>query len=121
MSDDVTDYRHLDFMQSRIPALDALETFLPHGQDPDADMREIMARTGSNRWFPVDGGHRILILYEGGSFDPARYTLITGGWDHEHCSRCTATIQPMTLCWVTRAGEFVLLCTACHGEIFGTG
>jgi hypothetical protein len=67
----------------------------------------------------VDGGHRLLALYEGGAHNDERFTLRKGGWDHEHCSRCRATIPPMTRCWVTRTDPFVLLDDPCYREIFG--
>ena len=66
----------------------------------------------------MEGGHRVLILYEGGPYNAQRFALAKGAWDHEHCSRCGATIEPMTLCW-TRAGEYVLLDEKCHAEVFG--
>jgi hypothetical protein len=86
---------------------------------PDAEMKEVMDRTGFSRWYPVEGGHRLRTLYEGGSYNQARFTLVKGGWDHEHCSRCGSTIEPMTLCWVTRADSYVLLDEKCHTELFG--
>lgn len=68
---------------------------------------------------PVAVGHRLRVLYQGGGFDPARFTLVPGGWDHEHCSRCGGTVEPMTLCWVTPDGPSVLLDEKCHREVFG--
>lgn len=118
MPDDVIDYRQLDFMRSRIPALNALEAFVPTGAVPDAEMNEVMSRTGLSRWYPVEGGHQVRILYEGGPYDPARFALVDGGWDHEHCSRCGDSVEPMTLCWVTRGDRFVLLDDKCHREVF---
>lgn len=94
---------------------------MPGGGEPDADMNTIMSRTGFSRWYPVEGGHRMRTLYEGGSFDSSRFTLVKGGWDHEDCTRCRATIEPMTLCGVTRAGDFVLLGEKCHDEVFDSG
>jgi hypothetical protein len=119
MSDDLENLRNLKFMPSRIPALDALEIFVPDGAPPDAELQELQSRTGQSRWYPLEGGHRVLILYEGGPFDEKRFTLAKGAWDHEHCSRCGATIEPMTLCWVTEGGPLVLLDEQCHRAIFG--
>jgi hypothetical protein len=125
MVDDSTDrdveYRTRDFMRSRIPAQDALEAFVPTGSAPDAEMKEVMSRTGFSRWYPIDGGHTLRTLYEGGSYNEQRFTLVKGGWDHEHCSRCGASIEPMTLCWVTRDDPFLLLDEACHETVFGPG
>jgi uncharacterized protein len=113
VNDDTEDYRILKFVQSRIPALDALEAFVPDGTTPDEPLEEMLRRSSSSRWYPVEGGHRVLILYEGGGYDAARFTLIPGAWDHEHCTRCGANIEPMTLCWVTENGPFVLLDEEC--------
>ena len=118
MSEDL-ELAKLTFMPSRIPALDALEVFLPDGAQPDPELQEIQSRTGQARWYPVEGGHRVLILYEGGGYNPERFSLAKGAWDHEHCSRCGETVEPMTLCWVTDAGPYVLLDEKCYREVFG--
>jgi hypothetical protein len=111
--------KQLTFMPSRIPALDALEVFVPDGAHPDAEILELQHRTGQSRWYPTEGGHRLLILFEGGPFNAERFTLLKGAWDHEHCTRCGSTIEPMTLCWVTESEPFALLDEDCHQELFG--
>ena len=121
MSDDLERFRQFRFMRSRIPAQDALEIFVPDGSTLDEETKELQARTGQSRWYPVAGGHRLLILYQGGAFNAERLTLAKGAWDHEHCSRCGTSIAPMTLCWVTAAGPFVLLDEGCHEAVFGSG
>ncbi len=115
MRDEIQDpHANLEFMESRVPALDALSTFVPTGQESDPRIREAMGRRGFARWYPVQGGHRVLFLYEGGEFDAARFTLERGAWDHEDCAGCGGRIEPMTLCWVTRSGPYVVLCARCH-------
>ena len=99
MEDDLTQFRNLEFRESRIPALDALEVFVPSGGENDETLTEIRRRTGFSRWRPVEGGHQVLILYEGGTYDPERYSLRKGAWDHEHCKRCGVHIEAMTLCF----------------------
>lgn len=116
---ELDDLRRLRFMQSRIPALDALETFVPTGTLPDAEIAEQQNQTGQSRWYPVDGGHRLLILYEGGPYNADRFVLAKGAWDHEHCTRCSATIEPMTPCWVTEDGPYHLLDEQCYQQVFG--
>jgi hypothetical protein len=106
----------LSFMSSRIPALDALAAFVPLGEEKAPWIAQ-RVQTWPSRWTPLEGGHRVLILYEGGPYDAARFVVEAGAWDHEHCSRCQATIQQMTLCWVTEGGPFVLLCGDCHSEL----
>jgi hypothetical protein len=111
---ELEEFRRFSYMESRIPRLDALEVFVPSGAENDETLNEVRNRTGFSRWLPVDGGHRVLILYEGGEYDPNRFSLIRGGWDHEHCTRCSCRIEPMTLCWVTREGPYIVLCHECH-------
>ena len=114
MPDDLAEYRTLRFMESRVPVQDALEVFVPAGAAPDPLIAELTARTGFSRWYPTEGGHQVLILYDGGPYDDTRLQLRPGGWDHEHCTRCGATIDAMTLCWVTESGPYVLLDEACY-------
>jgi hypothetical protein len=114
MAEDLSELRKLTFVPSRIPRLDALEVFVPKGSEADPAIEEVTKRTGASRWFPVDGGHRVQILYEGGDYDQARFSLVRGGWDHEHCTRCGNTIPSMTRCWVTESERYIVLCEACH-------
>lgn len=111
--------RQLRFMPSRIPALDALEIFIPHGAPDDPEIDELRKRTGQSRWYPEAGGFRVRIPYEGGPYNAERFTLVKGAWDHEHCQCCGASIKPLTLCWVTESGPWVLLDEACYRQIFG--
>lgn len=118
-AEELSDLRQYTWMPSRIPALDALSTFVPQGQERDAVVSEMSERVGSSRWFPVSGCHRVLFPYEGGAFDSQRFTLERGAWDHEHCKVCSERIPPMTLCWVTESGPYIILCESCHGEVAG--
>lgn len=111
-------YRDLTFHPSRIPALDALSAFVSDDV-LDSIFQETAARIGSSRWYPVQGGHRVLILYEGGPYDPDRFTVEKGAWDHEHCNHCGNQIAPMTLCWVTTDGLHIILCASCHNKVLG--
>lgn len=105
---------------SRIPARDALSTFVPaDSPEPDAVVQEAADRAGCSRWYPETGGHRVIILYEGGPFDANRFTVEKGAWDHEHCMRCGEHIAPMVLCWVTWDDPYVALCQACHTLVPG--
>jgi hypothetical protein len=125
MSDEAQDkyakFRALRFMESRIPALDALCVFIPEGTQPTGSVKETIARIGSMRWYPVPGGHRVLLPFEGGEYDHSRFTLEPKAWDHEHCDACDAHILAMTLCWVTESGPTFLLCESCHEEMSARG
>jgi hypothetical protein len=110
---ELKELRQLKFQASRIPALDALEVFVPEDAQPDAVINEMRSRTGFSRWTPVQGGLVGLILYEGGGFDPKRFTLRKGAWNHEHCKRCAFRIETMEPCWVSTQGS-TILCEECH-------
>lgn len=114
---DLAAFRGLSFIESRIPALDALATFVPKGEEDDPVLKQAMARTGCSRWYPVEGGHRVLILQERGKYDAERFKLEKGVWDHEHCKICNDRIDSMTLCWVTESGPYVIICDACHEKL----
>lgn len=109
---ELQELRQFAYTEARIPRHDALEIFVPTGSENDTAFAEATNRP--SRWFPVSGGHRVLILHDGGPFDASRFTLVKAGWDHEHCKRCHATIEPMTRCWVTENSPFIILCADCH-------
>lgn len=111
---DIAKLSILKWTQSRIPALDALVLFVPLGQEKDPVVEAAIKQCSSSRWYPVEGGNRLLIPYQGETYDTERFTIEKGAWDHEHCNVCGKTIEPMTLCWVTKSGHYVILCTGCY-------
>ena len=112
--------RKAPWMHSRIPALDALVAFVPTGEKPDPALSTAAQAAGSSRWYPLEGGHRLVLRYEGGPYDQSLFTVEPGAWDHEHCDRCGANIPAMTLCWVTERDPYVLLCVDCHKAVMVT-
>jgi hypothetical protein len=112
------DLRGMAFMQSRIPPLDGLTAFVPDDRPLDPAIQSAADAAGFSRWYPLEGGHRLVLLYEGGPYDATRFTVEPGAWDHEHCHLCYANIPSMTLCWVTRHDPYVILCEKCYGEAF---
>ena len=112
----LAEFRDLQFMSSRIPALEALTMFIPTGHENDPALQEMITRSPS-RWYQVQGGNRLVILYEGGEYDTQRFTLEKGAWDHEHCKACGKSIEPMTRCWVTQSGAYVILCDDYHSKL----
>ncbi len=119
MSDeDDLKFKQLTYHSSRISALDALSAFVTD-EDEDPIVRAAAARAGFSRWYPEEGGHKVLIPYEGGPYDSARFVIEKGAWDHEHCKRCGETIEPMSLCWVSAGDLYVILCETCHKQIIG--
>ena len=120
MDDELLELRRLQYHPSRIPALDALEIFVPDGASVDPELEEVRSKTGFSRWYPMDGGHRVLVLYQGGRFNEHRFTLRKGVWDHEHCKRCGQRIPSMTLCWVSTGASYTILCAKCHELVSAT-
>ena len=105
------------WMESRIPARDALSTFVPDAPAPEPVIAEMQERAGGSRWFPVQGGHRVLMPFDGGSYDASRFTIESGAWDHEHCETCGERISAMVLCHVTAPEQpYVLLCAVCFQQ-----
>lgn len=101
-----------------MPALDALSAFVPQGKEEDPVVEAASELKGCSRWLPVDGGHKVLIPFEGQEYDHTRFEVEEGAWDHEHCKACSSDIEPMTLCWVTEPGTpYVLICNSCHDKL----
>jgi hypothetical protein len=114
--DDFAELSAYRFMPSRIPKLDALATFVALGEGSEPAIQAALQRTGFSRWFPVEGGHRLLIPYDGGEYDSSRFSIESEAWDHETCHTCRAHIDAMQLCWVTESGPYIILCEECHAE-----
>ena len=53
-----------------------------------------------------------LKLYRGQKYDPTKWKLVEGAWDHEHCTVCGFTIVDGHSFWHT--GEGWCLCDACY-------
>jgi hypothetical protein len=110
-----------EWMESRIPASDAVSMFVPNQSEQEQFVKDAHRRFHRSRWFPVDGGHRVMLPHDGQEFDGARFQLEPRAWDHEHCSLCGESIPAMTLCWVTMPKyPYVLLCVGCHARIAAT-
>ncbi len=103
----------LAWMPSRIPKRSALVTFVPDGPECPEPVRAAVEGRQS-RWYPQPGGHRLHILYEGGSYDSTAFTMEDEAWDHEDCDVCGEQIPPMTLCYVTESGYYIGLCESCY-------
>jgi hypothetical protein len=113
-ADPFVEYRRLEFMESRIPIQDALAVFVPDDPPIDAKVKAAISTHAVSRWFPKPGGHEVLVPYAGEPYDASIFRVVPRAWDHETCSHCRAHIPPMTLCWVTPSGWYVLLCAQCH-------
>ena len=105
-----------EWMKSRIPAADALVGFLPENAPPAPSVQKTLdAIKGDSRWYPVEGGHRVVIRsFKKLSYDDNVFKIENVAWYHEHCDLCGNQIPPMTLCYVTMPKEpYYLLCAKC--------
>lgn len=121
-SDEISRIPIAGWMRSRIPKRAALVAFVSdNGGAVCPPAVESAMRGHPSRWYPQPGGHRVLILYEGGGYDASVFGFEPEAWDHEDCDLCGARIPPMTLCHVTRDDPYVALCEDCFGKhIAGT-
>jgi hypothetical protein len=118
--EELAELRKVDWMQSRVPVLDALCTFHrgvgSDGTDLDPALTKELNGWHEQRWYSVEGGSRVLVPNDGRPYDPQKFTVGVGEWDHNTCDYCTARIPAMTLCWVTRRDPYVILCIACYAR-----
>lgn len=103
------------WMPSRIPVKDALAAFVPKGAVAPEPPRPVY----ETRWIPESNGTRMLLPHDGGPFDEKTFRLERGAWDHVTCDLCNARIPAMTLCHVSKSGDFVVLCNDCYSKHFG--
>jgi hypothetical protein len=68
---------------------------------------------------PNEAGFFASHPHDGRTFDTSRFRLVKGGWDHDHCFICSATVKPGDVWWAAEPPDEVGLCLACHGELFG--
>lgn len=112
-AEEISQLPQLEWMPSRIPKRAALVTFVADGPECPPAV-ELAMRGHPARWYPQTGGHRVLILYEGGKYDAETFRIEPEAWDHEHCDVGGERIPPMTLCYVTKRGRYIALCEACY-------
>jgi hypothetical protein len=112
MSPDDDQLPLLDWMPSRVPARDALIAFIPDNETPP----DAPYDSGETRWYPVAGGLRMAVPYDGQPFSSPRFQVGKGFWDHTTCDRCKARIEAMELCYVTPHGHYIGLCLACYNK-----
>jgi len=102
--------QYLRWMSCRIPVRDALATFVTRDSVDFSPPRPVY----ETRWFPRPDGYRVLIPHDGGPFDANVFHIEHGAWDHVTCNSCNVRIKAMTLCYVTKSGAFLVLCTMCY-------
>jgi hypothetical protein len=103
-------------MPSRIPIRNALVAFVAEGAEPPP----LPYASGESRWYPVQGGHRLAIPYDGQPLKDSAFRVEEKLWDHSTCDHCSKRIPAMTLCYVTASGTYVGLCVDCYETLVGT-
>ena len=104
------------WMASRIPVRDALAAFIPTGKQLT---EEVIPASYEQRWYPERDGIRLLIPYDGAAFDGNIFHLESGAWDHTTCVHCNKRIPAMALCYLTKYGPYIGLCSNCYKEHVG--
>jgi hypothetical protein len=106
------------FRETTFPGMDALVAFIPKGQDTPSEVKQTVDDAGSSRWFPHEGGWKVICPYFGQDFDPDLFTIEAGGWKHEHCDGCQSTISVGDSCWVAETqDESFIICGNCHSKL----
>ncbi|HJZ56975.1 MAG TPA: hypothetical protein VKE74_18545 [Gemmataceae bacterium] len=66
---------------------------------------------------PSEDGWYVSEPYTGQNYDPEKFWVCEGGWDHEHCHVCNATIDPGDEYWQSDEPWPLELCLACHERL----
>jgi hypothetical protein len=110
--------RRRKFSRVHVAGAAALVAFVPDAGPVAPALRAWLQVPCDQRWYPTPGGHLVKWPYTSGEpFDPQLFRLEPGGWNHEHCSACNATLALEEPCWITARGSFFVLCRACHRRL----
>jgi hypothetical protein len=106
-------------MQQVFPGLDAAVVFIPEGQEPSPAVRDVLQRSGQQRWFPVPGGHKAKVPWPLAEGSESLFEREQKGWDHEHCDFCPAHVNIGDPCWSvdSEKGGFWVFCRGCYEKL----
>ena len=100
------------------PGTDAATVFVPEGQTPLPEVREVLECSGQQRWFPVAGGHKAKVPWHFSKGHESLFEREKKGWDHEHCDFCNSHVNIGELCWTAKSGRGVwLFCKQCYEKL----
>lgn len=101
------------------PGTDAAVVFIPDGEKPSQEMREVLERSGQQRWYPAPGGHQAKIPWHLSKGHESLFEREEKGWDHEHCDFCNAHVNIGDVCWTADipGGGFWLFCGGCYKKL----
>jgi hypothetical protein len=106
------------FRHTSYPGMDALVAVIPRGQETPAEVKQTVDDAGEGRWFPFEGGWKVMCPYTGQSFDHDLFHLEKGGWNHVHCNGCQGSISVGSSCWVAETeDDFLVICDNCYDEL----
>ena len=113
-ADEITQLRTMRWVECREPMRDALLAFAPEGVEFPL---ELIPPSREQRWYPEEGGGcRLLVPYDGGSYNADVFQFAAGAWDHNTCDVCVTRIPAMDLCYVTEGEPYLRLCSGCYKE-----
>jgi hypothetical protein len=101
------------FCRVQVAGADALVAVLANQSEEPPAFRAMSELAGYQRLYPTESGFVLKWPYQGQAYDPNVFRLEPGGWDHEHCSACEASIKTNETCWITKRGSFYVLCKLC--------
>lgn len=68
---------------------------------------------------PNQAGFYASFPYHGEPYEEARFRVVRGGWDHEHCCVCGAKVLMDDDWWRAEPPDEIGLCLDCHARLFG--
>ena len=106
------------FRHTSYPGMDALVAVIPKDKETPAEVKQVEDDAGEGRWFPFEGGWKVVCPYTGQDFDPDLFHIEKDAWDHVHCDGCHASIDTGVSCWVAEMedGHFVV-CDTCYDRL----
>lgn len=106
------------FQETSFPGMDALVAFIPKGQDIPSEVKQIVDDAEAGRWFPHEGGWKVVCPYTGQDFNSDLFAVENGGWEHEHCDACQGTISVGDSCRVAQTpDECFVICGNCYSKL----
>lgn len=101
------------------PGSDAAVVFVPEGESPSPEAKQVLGRSHQQRWYPVSGGHTAKVPRYCSKGSESLFVREKKGWDHEHCDFCGADVKMGELAWSvdTEAGGIWLFCRECYEQL----
>jgi hypothetical protein len=98
--------------------MDALVAVIAKEQETSPQVKRTVDDAGEGRWYPVEGGWKVMCPYTGQSFDGDLFHIEKGGWNHVHCDGCQGSIDTGVSCWVAETeDDYFVICDNCHDRL----